>query len=91
MSLDQQQQQSSMSPPHPVWFLLLDPADGLPCKGTTADKVAVPSSADVADFREAVKIKFSNKLSSIDAGDLLIYKNKAAFNKRNDNNNKSGE
>ena len=67
----------------PVWFQLLDAASGLPFNGTSADKVKVDASADVADFRKAVKSEFSNKLSSIDAGDLLIYKNKAAFNKRN--------
>jgi len=81
----QQQQSSSMSsPPYPlVWFLLLDSATGEPYKKTTADKVAVASSADVADFRDAVKAKYSNKLSSVDAGELLVYKNKAAFEKRN--------
>jgi hypothetical protein len=72
------------SAPSPfVWFLLLDSATGLPYKGTGADKVAVYSSADVADFRKAVKAEHSNKLSSVDAADLLVYKNKAAFNNRN--------
>jgi hypothetical protein len=79
-----QQQQSFMPSPSPiVWFLLLDSATGEPYKKTTADKVAVSSSADVADFRDAVKTKHSNKLSSFDAADLLVYKSKAAFDKRN--------
>jgi hypothetical protein len=46
------------SPPSPlVWFLLLDSATGEPYKETSADKVSVSSSADVADFRDAVKKK----------------------------------
>jgi hypothetical protein len=53
-----------MSTPSLVWFLLLDAATGEPYKGTTADKVALSSTADVADFRDAVKTKHSNKLSS---------------------------
>ncbi len=84
MSYKSEQQHSFMSTPSPlVWFLLLDAATGEPYKGTTADKVALSSTADVADFRDAVKAKFSNKLSSVDAGELHVYKNKAAFDKRN--------
>ena len=75
--------QQSMSPPQLTWFLLVDAADGQSYKGTSADKVSVLSSADVADFRHAVKAENSNKLSSIDAADLLVFKNKAAFDKRN--------
>lgn len=62
-----------------VWFVLLDSATGQPYKGTTADKVAVSSSADVADFRNAVHLRNPNKLASVDAADLLVYKNKATF------------
>ena len=84
MSYKSEQQHSFMSTPSPlVWFLLLDAATGEPYKGTTADKVALSSTADVADFRDAVKTKHSNKLSSFDAADLLVYKNKTAFDKRN--------
>jgi hypothetical protein len=82
----QQQQSSSMSSALTspfVWFLLLESATGKPYKGTSADKVAVSSPADVADFRKAVKAEHSNKLSSFDAADLLVYQNKAAFDKRN--------
>ncbi|KAJ3194121.1 hypothetical protein HDU67_004850, partial [Dinochytrium kinnereticum] len=45
--------------------------------------VSVGSSADVDDFREAVKAKNPNKLSFVDASDLIVYKNKATFDKRN--------
>jgi hypothetical protein len=73
---------SSSSPPL-IWYLLLDSTTGLPYKGTTADKVFLPSQADVADFRDAVKAKNSHKLSSKDAADILVYKNKTSFDKRN--------
>jgi hypothetical protein len=80
MASNPQPQQSS-SPPSPlVWFLLLDAATGNPYKGTTADKVAVSSSADVADFRDAVIEKQkSSVLTGIASSQLLVYKNKAAF------------
>ena len=73
------QQFSSKSSPLLIWFQLLDSATGEPYKKTTADKVSVSFSADVADFRDAVKAKHSNKLSTFDAADLLVYKNKATF------------
>ena len=81
----QQQQSSSMSsaPTSPfVWFLLLDSATGKPYKGTTADAVSLPPGSFVVQFRDAVKAKHSNKLSSLDSADLLVYQNKAAFDKR---------
>jgi hypothetical protein len=81
----QQQQPSSMSsPPSPlVWFLLLDSATGEPYKKTTADYVSLAPGSFVAQFRDAVKAKHSNKLSTFDAADLLVYKNKLAFGNRN--------
>jgi hypothetical protein len=72
-----------MSAPLLIWFQLFDAATEDPYKGTGADKVAVSSTADVADFRKAVKAEYSNKLSSVDAGELLVYKNKTSFEKRN--------
>ena len=78
------------SPPSPlVWFLLLDSATGLPYKGTSADYVSVPSTADViAQFRDAVKKKDKDDgdaavLTHFKSSQLLIFKNKAAFDKRN--------
>jgi hypothetical protein len=71
-----------------VWFLLVDAADGKPYKGIGAAKVSVVSSADVADFGNAVKASRSNKLSSVDAPNLLIYKNKESFDKRDTNEGK---
>ena len=78
--------QHSMSSPSPlVWFLLLDSATGQLYKGTSASSVLCSSLAVpvVDQFRDSVKAKHSNKLSSVDAADLLVYKNKAAFDKRN--------
>jgi len=66
------------SPPSPlVWFLLLDSATGLPYKGTSADYVSLPPGSVIAQFRKSVKTENPNKLSSFDAADLLVYKNKA--------------
>jgi len=68
------------SSPYPlIWFQLLDSTTGMPYKGTSADFVSLPPSFVIAQFRDAVKTKYSNKLSSVDAGELLVYKNKAAF------------
>jgi hypothetical protein len=67
-----------------IWFNLYDYETGKPYKGTTADKVSVPVGSDVTDFRDAVKVKCSNKLSCIDAGDLLVFQNKHSFEKRDD-------
>jgi serine/threonine protein kinase len=64
------------------WFELVD-SQGEPYKGTSASKVSLPSAADVDDFRDAVKAKLTNKLSFVDADDLLVYANKAAFDAGN--------
>jgi hypothetical protein len=87
----QQQQQSSStmsSPPSPlVWFLLLDSATGLPYKKTTADYVSRTRGSVIAQFRDAVKKKYKDEDSTIITGiassQLLVYKNKATFDKRN--------
>jgi len=73
------------SPPSLVWFVLLDSATGEPFEDTSASSILVSSlTVPVVDqFRKAVKAEYSNKLSSVDAGALLVYKNKAEFDKRN--------
>jgi hypothetical protein len=83
MASNPQQQSSSMSsPPSPlVWFQLFDSATGEPYKKTTADKVSVSSSADVADFRKAVQAENASILIGITSSQLLVYKNKAAYDK----------
>ena len=64
-----------------VWYLLVD-SNGQPYKKTSADLVELPSTCVIAQFRDAVKLKSSNKLSSFDAADLVVYKNKESFEKR---------
>ena len=64
-----------------VWFLLVD-SNGQPYKKTSADKVKLPTASDIADFRKAIKTENSQKLSSFDASDLVVYKNKESFDKR---------
>ncbi|KAJ3329493.1 hypothetical protein HDU76_007808 [Blyttiomyces sp. JEL0837] len=65
-----------------LWFLLVDAATGLPYRGTTATSVSLPPDSVVDQFRDAVKAEKPNKLSSVDASDLVVYKNKDAFDKR---------
>ena len=73
-----------MASPPLVWFQLLG-SDGLPYKGTSADCVSPAPGSVVAQFRDAVQLKYDkpNYLKDIPAGALLVYKNKAAFDKRN--------
>jgi hypothetical protein len=79
---------SSPAPSPLIWFLLVDSVTGQPYKGTTADKVSIASTADVADFRDAVKKKDKDDgdagvLNPFKSSQLLVYKNKASFDKRN--------
>ena len=67
-----------------VWFQLVDAVTGEAYKVVRAATVSLASDAIVDTFTDAVKAKFPNKLSSIDAADLVVYKNKEAFDKRND-------
>ena len=85
MASNPQQQSSSMSsPPSPlVWFQRLDSATGLPYKKTSASIASVSFSADVDDFRKAVYLENSPILTGITSSQLTVYKNKAAFDKRN--------
>ena len=67
-----------------VWFQLVDSLTGEAYKRVTADKVRLPSSADVADLRDAVKAEYNDShLQGIAASNLIVYENKAAFDKRN--------
>jgi hypothetical protein len=67
-----------------IWFQLVD-SSGRPYKGTSADKVKLDSSADIADFKKAVKAKYDQPgfLKDISSGVLLVYRDKDAFDKRN--------
>ncbi|KAL7519513.1 hypothetical protein ACHAWX_004263 [Stephanocyclus meneghinianus] len=66
-----------------VWFLLVDSATGQPYKGTSVDAVSLPPDSFVVQFRKLVHLENSNKLTGVDASDLIVFKNKAALDKRN--------
>jgi hypothetical protein len=70
------------------WLQLVDSGSGQPFMGSSADAVSLPDGSFVFQFRDAAKAKNSNKLSSVDSSDLVVYKNKAAFDKRNDGERK---
>ncbi len=78
---------SSQQPYPLIWFLLLDYATGLPFKGTSVSSILRSSLVvPVVDlFRKAVKVEYDNPnyLKEIPSADLLVYKNKSAFDKRN--------
>jgi len=77
---------ASSRPPALTWFVLVDSDTGEAYRGASASAVSLSCGSVVAQFRDAVKVKHSNKLVSIDAADLLVYKNREAFDKRNDPN-----
>ena len=70
-----------------VWFVLLDSTTDQPYNGCIAETVSIASSAYVADFRNAVMKKYEDQDSIFQTGivssQLLVYKNKATFEKRN--------
>ena len=83
MSSNLQQSSSTSHPPSPlVWFLLLDSETGEPYKNTTTDYVSHPPGAVVAEFRKLVHRENSAILPGIAPSQLLVYKNKAAFDSR---------
>ena len=66
-----------------VWYLLVD-SNGQPYKKTSADLVELPSTTCViAQFRDAVKLKNSPILGGFTSSQLIVYKNKESFEKRN--------
>ncbi|KAF1322411.1 hypothetical protein FI667_g11367, partial [Globisporangium splendens] len=62
-----------------VWFLLVD-ASGNELSSATSVRLARDDVVD--DFRDAVMIKCPKLLSSIDAVQLLVYENRAAFDEK---------
>ena len=85
MSSNLQQSSSTSHPPSPlVWFLLLDSETGEPYKNSSASSIErhLITPPVIDQFRDAVRSKNPNKLASVDASDLLVYKNKAAFDSR---------
>jgi hypothetical protein len=76
----------SSSPPL-VWYLLLDSASGEPYKNTSVSSVVRSSLVVpvVDQFRKAVHLEYDKPkyLQDTPPSALLVYKNKAAFDKRN--------
>ena len=80
---------SSYPPPPPfprlIWFLLVDSETGEPYKNCSVSSIlhsliAVPV---IDQFRDAVHVKNSSILTGIVPAQLFVFKNKAAFDKRN--------
>ena len=77
----------SSSPSPLVWFQLLDAATGKSYKNTPVSSILRSSLVVpvVDQFRDAVQLKYDKPkyLKDIPSGALLVYTNKAAFDKRN--------
>ena len=69
-----------------IWYHLYDSSTGLPYKGTSAtfvwrSSLKVPI---IAEFCKAVKTEYSDShLKGVSPSDLLVFKNKDSFDKRN--------
>jgi hypothetical protein len=77
-----------------VWFVLVDSVTGNPYKATSVSSILRSSIAVpvVDQFRDAVKAKNADShLKGVAASDLIIYKNKTAFDKRNATDNEGKE
>ena len=57
-------------------------SQGQPFKNSSCQSVKLSSNDIVDDFRDAVKAENPNKLSSVDASSLLVYKNLDSFMKK---------
>ncbi len=68
-----------------LWFILIG-ADGQAYKGTTADIVSLGPNQRVVHLRDAVYKKNTFILTGIVPSQLKVYKNKAAFDNREEPN-----
>ena len=66
-----------------VWYELRDTLSGQPYQGATAEFVPLHPSDVIAELRMAIKTKQEHTLRFLDASTLLVYRNRAAFDKRN--------
>ncbi|KAF4317045.1 hypothetical protein JM18_007995 [Phytophthora kernoviae] len=60
-----------------VWFQLVD-VDGNDL--SSAFYVKIENDEDIVGFLKDVKKDYTNKLTHVDAGDLIVYANRATFN-----------
>jgi len=65
-----------------IWYCLFDSSTGQPFRKTTASSVFLPTDYVIDQFRQAVKTENTSILAGIVASQLLVYKNKLAFDKR---------
>jgi hypothetical protein len=65
------------------WFLLLDSTTGQPYESSTADFVSLPPGSVVAELRKLAHHENASILTGVAPSQLLVYKNKASFNRRN--------
>jgi len=70
------------SQPHSIWYHLIDLTTGQSYRHTTASSVKLFSYDSIDDCRQAIRDENRNKLATVDASDLLVYKNKEAFDNR---------
>ncbi len=63
----------------------MDSKTGEPYKNSSVSSIerSLITCSVIDQFRDAVLSKNPNKLARVDASNLLVYKNKASFNKRN--------
>ncbi len=73
------------------WFLLLDSVTGQPYKGSTAEFISLPPGSVIAVFQKLAHHEHSSILTGIAPSQLLVYKNKASFNKKNNANEDEGK
>ncbi|KAL3779742.1 hypothetical protein HJC23_001993 [Cyclotella cryptica] len=87
LSSDQQQSSASCLPPLPrlIWFLLVDSETGEPYKNCTASSIeqSLLTFPVVAQFKKLVHRKISCILTGVAPCQLVVYKNQAAFDRRN--------
>jgi hypothetical protein len=74
-----------MSDPSELWFILVE-ADGQPYEETSADIVSLLPSQRIVNLRDAAHAKNSSILTGITPSQLKVYKNKAVFDKREEEN-----
>ena len=65
-----------------VWVQLVD-SEGASYRGSSADKLTLADDADVADLRDAIKIKNKDILKGITASQLVVYSTRDNLDSKN--------
>jgi hypothetical protein len=77
-----QKQPGSVSPSRFVWVEIFESSRGERFENTRPIKISVDRAADVDDFLEAVRAVATSVLRGVDPPQILVYKNRPAFEKR---------